>query len=115
MNDLKWIVVPGGPGLSNIYLKYPLERMTLDYDLIFYDMYGSPESQYKNLNIDAMVNQINQVAKEEGLSKYGLIRLCCITNAPLVYDKIQATRRDFGIPSDVILFNTPQPIIASSR
>jgi hypothetical protein len=37
-NALKWIVVPGNPGLYNIYLKYPMERMALDDDLIFYDM-----------------------------------------------------------------------------
>jgi len=73
LSELKWIVIPGGPGLSNIYLKFPLKRMRLNYKLIFYHMHGAPESKNKNPSIDEMVDQIHQVANANSLGKYGLI------------------------------------------
>jgi len=73
LDSLQWIVVPGGPGLSNIYLKYALDKMPISYKLNFYHMYGAPESNNKSPSIDNMIDQISQVADERDLSEYGLI------------------------------------------
>ncbi len=73
LNILPWIVVPGGPGLSNNYLKFGLSNTLPDHRLHYYDVFGSPESSNKNPSIEDMANQIQEVADHLGLSEYGII------------------------------------------
>jgi hypothetical protein len=78
---------------------------------------GSPLDA-KSTDFEKAVSElaaVNGCGKDIADTKGMVAWLCCITKRSLVYDKIQATRRDFGIPSEVILFNTPQPIVASCR
>ncbi len=73
LDELQWIVVPGGPGLSNSYLRYALEKIPIACKLHFYDVYGSPESDNKNPSLNEMTDQIDLVANKNNLSEYGLI------------------------------------------
>lgn len=57
---LPWLVIPGGPGLSNKYLKHTLPKAFMGYNLHFYDAYGSPESEKKDVCIEEMVEQIKE-------------------------------------------------------
>lgn len=69
--DLKWIVIPGGPGMSNNYLLDVLPMAFQGYELHFYNTIGSPESAIENAKIDDLVNQITE--ESEGSNEYGLI------------------------------------------
>lgn len=73
LDIVNWVVVSGGPGLSNNYLKYALKNIPLRGNLYFYNLYGSPESDNKDPSIHEMVDQIKQVAVENKLEKYGII------------------------------------------
>jgi len=73
LDKLNWIVVPGGPGLSNNYLKYGLEKAFSGCKLHFYHAFGAPESKNKNPSIDEMIGQIQSVADNAALDEYGLI------------------------------------------
>lgn len=73
-NILKWLVIPGGPGMSNNYLKHTLPKAFAGYNLHFYDAYGSPESEKKDTSIEEMVGQIEeQVSSFITNEGYGLI------------------------------------------
>lgn len=66
MHDvLKWLVIPGGPGMSNNYLQHTLPEAFPEYNLFFYHPYGSPESEKKEVTIETMVLQI-----EEAISNF---------------------------------------------
>lgn len=69
---LEWLVIPGGPGMSNIYLKHILPNVFKEFNLHFYDVYGSPESEKQDVSIEVMVEQIETQVSDfkEG---YGLI------------------------------------------
>lgn len=73
INKIDWIVVPGGPGLSNSYLKHGLSNCVPNLKLHYYDVFGSPESSNKNPSIDDMVYQIQEAANNLGLAEYGII------------------------------------------
>ncbi len=73
LNDLDWIVVPGGPGLSKAYLEYGLSNFPVKKNLHYYDMFGSPESSNKNPTIKEMIEQIRTIGKNNHFTKYGLI------------------------------------------
>jgi pimeloyl-ACP methyl ester carboxylesterase len=73
LNNINWIAICGGPGLSNNYLQYGLRDIIPEDKLHFYNLAGSPESQDKDPTIVTMVQQIEQVAQEPGLQEYGLI------------------------------------------
>lgn len=75
MNDiLQWLVIPGGPGMSNNYLQHTLPQAFTRYNLHFYDAYGAPESEKQNASIEEMIEQIEEKVSDfitnEG---YGLI------------------------------------------
>lgn len=71
--NLKWIVVSGGPGMSNNYLRETLPKAFPDYNLHFYDAYGSPESDRRNVTIADMVGQIEELSSADGDNEFGLI------------------------------------------
>lgn len=74
LKKLDWIVVPGGPGLSNTYLEKALAKPFSSASLHYYHAIGSPEYVGESpKEINAMVNQIIQVAEGRALSDYGLI------------------------------------------
>ncbi len=73
LNTLQWLVVPGGPGLSNSYLKYAFEKMSIMVKTDFYDMYGSPESDNKNPSIAQMLDQVAQIINKNPTRECGLI------------------------------------------
>ena len=75
MHDISnWLVIPGGPGMSNNYLKHVLPQAFSGYNLHFYDVYGSPESDKKDASIEEMVRQIEeQVSDFIANGGYGLI------------------------------------------
>lgn len=70
---ISWIVVPGGPGLSRQYLEKSLSAAFAGETLIYYDPFGAPESIHKDPTINEMIEQIEQVANDRGLTNYGLI------------------------------------------
>lgn len=73
MKGLKWLVVPGGPGMSNSYLRYALPQAFQGYNLHFYHAYGSPESLRQDVTIQEMVDQIELESKAESGENFGLI------------------------------------------
>lgn len=58
--NLKWLVIPGGPGLSNKYLKSALSKAFQNYNLYFYNAYGSPESNRSDVKLKEMIQQIEE-------------------------------------------------------
>jgi hypothetical protein len=43
LNELSWLVVPGGPGLSKKYLQDYCSKSFTGFDLYYFDLLGSPE------------------------------------------------------------------------
>ena len=74
MNEIKWIAVPGGPGLSKDYLEIGLQQTIPDWPLTFYEPLGSAKLKSKPFpSIQDMVTQINSVATDNKLKQYGLV------------------------------------------
>jgi pimeloyl-ACP methyl ester carboxylesterase len=74
MQNLDWLVIPGGPGLSSAYLKFGLGKAFADWKLHFYDPLGAPELKMVSVpSIDDMVNQIFSVIKKLDVSCCGFI------------------------------------------
>lgn len=74
LNPKNWIVIPGGPGLSNEYLKFAFNKcLNIDANLHFYCPYGAPGSPIDRPNLEQLIEQIPQVAYTKGLTHYGLI------------------------------------------
>ena len=72
--EIDWIIVPGGPGISREYLEMPLSFLTDNYKFHFYDPLGTYENNSKkDINISELVEQIFSFANEKGLKKFGLI------------------------------------------
>lgn len=74
LHQTDWIVIPGGPGLSNEYLRFAFTQLiSINANLHFYNPYGSPESSGETHDLEALIDQIPQVAYDKGLTHYGLI------------------------------------------
>ncbi|MCC5792124.1 MAG: alpha/beta hydrolase [Legionellaceae bacterium] len=58
VNNLKWVVVPGGPGLGNGYLKNSLPNIFRGYDLRFYEPFGAPGSVKPTPTVIEMIEQL---------------------------------------------------------
>jgi proline iminopeptidase len=72
------IVVHGGPGLDQGYLKPQLLQLAADHTLIFYDQRGSGRSldtklDEKYINIDQFVEDLEALRKSLGLNKFILM------------------------------------------
>ncbi|MBP9742849.1 MAG: hypothetical protein KBD37_05775 [Burkholderiales bacterium] len=71
--DINWIVVPGGPGLSKEYLKYGLSDAFFNFKLNYYNQLGSPESKCDKIpTIEAIVKELTNFATERFI-KFGII------------------------------------------
>ncbi|MFN3235385.1 MAG: alpha/beta fold hydrolase [Gammaproteobacteria bacterium] len=103
LNNLNWIVISGGPGMSNSYLKYALRKLPTEWNLHFYDLYGSPESKIKSPTLDQMIGQVDEVVIELGLKNYGLI-----THSFGNYLAMRALEKN-GENIDAILMLSPMP------
>lgn len=74
MDKLDWIVIPGGPGLPEDYLKQSFDKILGNHESIhYYTPYGSPKCNKSNVELDELVQQILDVAKERELKYFGLI------------------------------------------
>lgn len=74
LEDLDWIVIPGGPGLSSEYLKLGLSSLQPFYKLHFFDLLGAPDSVKQNdVSINDLLDQILDVVSKKHLKKYGII------------------------------------------
>lgn len=103
LEKINWIVIGGGPGLSNNYLQYALEKIIAKDKMHFFAVAGSPESAEKDPSIQRMVNQISEVAKENGLQEYGLI-----THSFGNYLAMRALEKD-QTPIQAVLMLNPIP------
>jgi pimeloyl-ACP methyl ester carboxylesterase len=72
--DLNWIVVPGGPGLSATYVKQGFVGAFTGYKLHYYDPLGAPETKIDHVpTIGELINQIFAVAEMKKFKQFGLI------------------------------------------
>lgn len=68
----KWLVISGGPGLSNNYLKEHLSKIDAE-KFIFIDLFGSPESDTKKPSLNDIYLQIQQAYEKEDNSSCGIL------------------------------------------
>lgn len=68
----KWLVISGGPGLSNNYLKEYLSKIDSE-KFIFIDLLGSPESDIKKPFLNDIYSQIQQAYEKEDNSSCGIL------------------------------------------
>ncbi len=74
MDKLDWIVVPGGPGLPEDYIKLGLDNILSNNDRIhYYTPYGSTKCSNHDVSLNELVEQVYQVACEKKLKYFGLI------------------------------------------
>ena len=74
LNDLDWIIVPGGPCMSATYLKHGFAGTFAGYKLHYYDPLGAPELKINHVpTIDELVDQIFAVAAAKKFKRFGLI------------------------------------------
>ncbi len=68
----KWLVISGGPGLSNNYLKEYLSRIDAE-KFTFIDVLGSPESDTKKPSLNDIYLQLQEAYQKEDNSCCGII------------------------------------------
>lgn len=123
LSNIKWLVVPGGPGLSSIYLKNSLPNIFRGFDLHFYEPYGSPGSVKK---VPTLIEMVEQLENEAGqLNDVGLIthsfgnylalraleRNHCNFKAIIMLNPIPFTYEKWKAALTRLLNQVPQPIL----
>lgn len=107
--DINWIVIPGGPGLSASYLKIGLAEKFAAFKIHFYDPLGAPERTIDHVpTIDELVEEIFAVATEKSLERFGLI-----THSFGNYLAMRAIERNSKRISNVIMIS-PTPFTAKN-
>jgi pimeloyl-ACP methyl ester carboxylesterase len=72
-NKMPWLVIPGGPGLSNSYLQKGLSTINETFNLKFYDLLGSPESNEKKPTLKQCIEQTLSEINQTSQNSVGLI------------------------------------------
>lgn len=76
LNELDWIVIPGGPGLSKDYLKEPFDKVFANTNirLHYFEPYGSPGYENnQNVTIQDLIEQIFCFAQDSNIKEFGII------------------------------------------
>lgn len=123
LHNLKWLVVPGGPGLSNIYLKNSLPKIFRGFDLHFYEPYGSPCSVKSVPTLIEMIEQLENEAvhtDEVGLITHSfgnylalraLERNKCNFKAIIMLNPIPFTNEDWKMALARLISQVPQSVL----
>ena len=100
-----WLVVPGGPGLSNQYLKVGLAPFFPARRLFFYEALGTPDyTGDKTMSLEHSISQLAQAVADHQLQAYGLI-----THSFGNYLALEALVRQ-SIQPQAILMLSPMPL-----
>jgi pimeloyl-ACP methyl ester carboxylesterase len=105
-NELNWIIIPGGPGLSADYLRIGFNNTFIGYNLHYYEPLASPANKTDHIpKIDELVAQIFTVADSYNLPQFGLI-----THSFGSYLALQALEKNKSRITSLIMVS-PMPML----